>query len=169
MKPNLIWWEKGSQPPQMLASGEVVMIDAYNGRIAAANDEGQEELQDRLDEQPLHDRLVGHHEGHRRTRPHAEKFLVFVNDPQNQKNLPPKIPYGVTAKAATALIDKSVLPNLATAPENFKAVAVHQRQVLAREPRQAEPALQRLGREVGLNRTLQPASDLVAGSARGLH
>ena len=26
----------------------------------------------------------------------AEKFLVFVNDPQNQKNLPPKIPYGVT-------------------------------------------------------------------------
>jgi putative spermidine/putrescine transport system substrate-binding protein len=50
----------------------------------------------------------------------AEKYLVFVNDPQNQKNLPPKIPYGVTTKAATALIDKNVLPNLATAPENAK-------------------------------------------------
>ncbi len=36
----------------------------------------------------------------------AEKFLVFVNDPQNQKNLPPKIPYGVTTKAATAMIDR---------------------------------------------------------------
>jgi hypothetical protein len=29
---------KGSQPPQLLASGEVAMTDAYNGRIAAAND-----------------------------------------------------------------------------------------------------------------------------------
>ena len=31
--------------------------------------QGQEELQDRVDEQPLHDRLVGDHEGQRRTRP----------------------------------------------------------------------------------------------------
>ncbi len=38
LKPNLVWWEKGSQPPQLLASGEVAMTDAYNGRIAAAND-----------------------------------------------------------------------------------------------------------------------------------
>ena len=37
LKPNLIWWEKGSQPPQMLAAGEAVMVDAYNGRIDAAN------------------------------------------------------------------------------------------------------------------------------------
>jgi putative spermidine/putrescine transport system substrate-binding protein len=49
----------------------------------------------------------------------AESFLVFVNDPQNQKNLPPKIPYGPTTKASTPLIDKNVLPNLATAPENI--------------------------------------------------
>ena len=49
----------------------------------------------------------------------AEKYLVFVNDPQNQKNLPPKIPYGVTTKASTPLIDKNVLPNLATAPQNL--------------------------------------------------
>jgi putative spermidine/putrescine transport system substrate-binding protein len=38
LKPNLVWWEKGSQPPQLLASGEVAMTDAYNGRIAAANE-----------------------------------------------------------------------------------------------------------------------------------
>src|SRR4029079_15270468 len=37
LKPNLVWWEKGSQPPQLLASGEVAMTDAYNGRLAAAN------------------------------------------------------------------------------------------------------------------------------------
>ena len=33
-----MWWEKGAQPPQLLASGEVAMTDAYNGRIAAANE-----------------------------------------------------------------------------------------------------------------------------------
>ncbi len=78
----------------------------------------------------------------------AEKFLVFVNDPQNQKNLPPKIPYGVTTKAATALIDKNVLPNLATAPREHQDGALYQRQVLAREPRQAQPTVQCLGRQV---------------------
>ena len=35
---SMVWWEKGSQPPQLLASGEVVMTDAYNGRIATANE-----------------------------------------------------------------------------------------------------------------------------------
>src|SRR4249919_3866956 len=37
LKPDLVWWEKGAQPPQLLASGEAVMVDAYNGRIDAAN------------------------------------------------------------------------------------------------------------------------------------
>jgi putative spermidine/putrescine transport system substrate-binding protein len=50
----------------------------------------------------------------------AEKYLMFVNDPQNQKNLPAKIPYGVTTVASLPLIDKNVMPNLATAPENAK-------------------------------------------------
>src|SRR5512140_1490593 len=37
LKANIVWWEKGAQAPQLLASGEVVMVDAYNGRIAALN------------------------------------------------------------------------------------------------------------------------------------
>jgi len=53
LKPHLIWWEKGAQPPQMLASGEAAMVSAYNGRIAARTDR-QEELQDGLERQPLH-------------------------------------------------------------------------------------------------------------------
>ncbi|MDQ3059800.1 MAG: ABC transporter substrate-binding protein [Pseudomonadota bacterium] len=39
LKPNIIWWDAGNQPPQRLASGETVMSSAYNGRIAAANRE----------------------------------------------------------------------------------------------------------------------------------
>ena len=37
IKDDIIWWEAGAQPPQLLASGEVVMTSAYNGRISAAN------------------------------------------------------------------------------------------------------------------------------------
>ena len=33
IKDQVVWWETGAQPPQMLADGEVVMSTAYNGRI----------------------------------------------------------------------------------------------------------------------------------------
>src|SRR5690242_13897442 len=37
IKPNLVWWESGAQPLQLLASGEVAMTSAYNGRITGIN------------------------------------------------------------------------------------------------------------------------------------
>ncbi len=36
IKDDVIWWEAGAQPPQLLADGEVAMTTAYNGRIFAA-------------------------------------------------------------------------------------------------------------------------------------
>ena len=33
IKDDIVWWEAGAQPPQMLADREVVMSTAYNGRI----------------------------------------------------------------------------------------------------------------------------------------
>jgi putative spermidine/putrescine transport system substrate-binding protein len=33
IKNDVIWWEPGSQPPQLLADGQVTMTTAYNGRI----------------------------------------------------------------------------------------------------------------------------------------
>ena len=33
IRDEVIWWETGAQPPQMLADGEVAMTTAYNGRI----------------------------------------------------------------------------------------------------------------------------------------
>ena len=33
IKEQVVWWEAGAQPPQMLTDGEVVMTTAYNGRI----------------------------------------------------------------------------------------------------------------------------------------
>jgi len=33
LKADVVWWEAGAQPPQLLADGEVTMTTAYNGRI----------------------------------------------------------------------------------------------------------------------------------------
>lgn len=33
IRANIVWWEAGAQPPQLLADGEVTMTTAYNGRI----------------------------------------------------------------------------------------------------------------------------------------
>jgi putative spermidine/putrescine transport system substrate-binding protein len=33
IKSEIVWWEAGAQPPQLLADGEVVLTVAYNGRI----------------------------------------------------------------------------------------------------------------------------------------
>ncbi|MDR0809761.1 MAG: ABC transporter substrate-binding protein [Gemmobacter sp.] len=42
IKQDIIWWEAGAQPPQLLADGEVLMTTAYNGRIFNASiDEGK--------------------------------------------------------------------------------------------------------------------------------
>lgn len=118
LKPHLIWWEKGSQPPQLLAAGEVAMASAYNGRISAANDKEKRNFKIvwanslyTIDSWVI---MKG-----TPNRAQAEGFLQFVSEPSNQKNLPPKIPYGVTTKAATALIAPAVLPNLPTAPDNI--------------------------------------------------
>lgn len=44
LKPHIVWWESGSQPPQRLASGETTMSTAFNGRIAAANRDSPTQL-----------------------------------------------------------------------------------------------------------------------------
>ena len=120
LKSSLVWWEAGAQPQQLLASGEVVMTSAYNARIAAANKSDNRDfkivwpggvyavdswviLRDSPNKEPGMD------------------LIAFMSDPNNQKNLPPKVPYGVTHKDATAMIDPAVLPNMPTEPGNLAA------------------------------------------------
>jgi putative spermidine/putrescine transport system substrate-binding protein len=37
LKPDIVWWKVGAESIQLLASGEVSMVAAYNGRVVAAN------------------------------------------------------------------------------------------------------------------------------------
>jgi putative spermidine/putrescine transport system substrate-binding protein len=120
LKSSIVWWEKGAQPPQLLASGEVTMTSAYNGRVSAANKTDKKNFKIgwtnslfTIDSWVI---MKG-----TPNKAQAEQYIAFVSMPENQKNLPPKIPYGVTAKAATAMIDKAVLDELPTAPQNIES------------------------------------------------
>lgn len=118
LKPHIVWWEKGSQPPQLLAAGEVAMTMAYNGRIGAANKNDKKNF-----------KIVWNNSLYTidswvimkgsPNKAQAESYIAFASKAENQKNLPPIIPYGVTNKGANALIDKKVLSELPTAPENI--------------------------------------------------
>ena len=120
LKSSIVWWEAGAQPQQLLASGEVVMTSAYNARIAAANKSDNRYF-----------RIVWPGGVYAvdswvilRDSPNKASgmdLIAFMSDPNNQKNLPPKVPYGVTNKAATALVDPAVLPNMPTEPGNLAA------------------------------------------------
>jgi putative spermidine/putrescine transport system substrate-binding protein len=114
---DLVWWERGSQPAQWLASGEVVMTDAYNGRITAANQNDGRNFGIAwsnnlftLDSWVI---MKGSP-----NRAQAIAYLNFWAQPQVAAALPPRIPYGTTIRGADALLPASVLENLPTAPQN---------------------------------------------------
>jgi putative spermidine/putrescine transport system substrate-binding protein len=114
---SLAWWERGSQPTQWLASGEVVLTSAYNGRVAAANANDNREFGIGW-AQNLYtiDSWVIMRGSPNRAR--ALDFLRFAGRAEVQAELPPRIPYGVTARAANALLPLPVLGTLPTAPQN---------------------------------------------------
>jgi putative spermidine/putrescine transport system substrate-binding protein len=114
---EISWWERGSQPQQWLATGEVALTNAYNGRIAAANAVdgrnfgiGWNQNLYTLDSWVI---MRGSP-----NRDRALDFLRFAGQAEVQAELPPRIPYGVTARGANALLHREVLQQLPTAPQN---------------------------------------------------
>lgn len=118
IKNDIVWWKSGAQPPQLLASGEVVMTSAYNGRIDAANlsDNRNFGIQWNGALFTIDSWVI------LKTSPNkdaAYQFIAFAGKPELQAKLPDSIAYGVTAKEATPLIKPERLPDLPTAPENM--------------------------------------------------
>jgi putative spermidine/putrescine transport system substrate-binding protein len=118
LRPHLVWWTAGAQPPQLLAAGEVAMTSAYNGRISAANKNDRRNFAIvwtnnlyTIDSWVI---MKGSP-----NLASAYAFLAFVGQPQAQAQLPSRIPYGVPAVGAEALIPAEVKPDLPTTPANI--------------------------------------------------
>lgn len=119
IKGSVVWWEAGAQPAQLLASGEVVMATAWNGRITIAAKESHRDFRIVWDGQVPDFDLWVVLKGTRHLD-EAYKFLAFVSDAATMANLSSYISYGPTNTDAIPKINPEVLANLPSAPLNIK-------------------------------------------------
>lgn len=117
LKPHIVWWEAGAQPPQLLAAGEVTMTAVYNGRLDAPRREGKDF------------RIVWPGSIYAvdswvilKGSPNAGEAMTlieFMSRPDTQRKLPELISYGVTNTAAMAGVPAALAANLPSAPQNL--------------------------------------------------
>ena len=124
IKSEVVWWEAGSQAPQLLADGEVVMTTAYNGRLfAAAMNEGKP-FQIVWDGQIYENEMFVVPKGAPNLAD-AMEFIAFATSTEGLRASAQQISYGPARKSAMAeeIIYKDgktvMAPHLPTAPENL--------------------------------------------------
>ena len=125
IKNDIVWWEAGAQPPQLLADGEVVATVAYNGRIfAAAVGEGKP-FEIMWDGQIMDLDLFVVPKG-APNKENAMKYITFATDTQRLADQAKWISYGPARKSSSPLVSKyqdgvtDMLPHMPTSPESLK-------------------------------------------------
>ena len=124
IKSEVVWWEAGAQPPQLLADGEVVMATAYNGRIfAAAMNEGKP-FQIVWDGQIYENEMFVVPKG-APNMADAMEFVASATSTEGLRASAQQISYGPARKSSMKepIIFKDgkteMAPHLPTAPENM--------------------------------------------------
>jgi putative spermidine/putrescine transport system substrate-binding protein len=124
IKSEVVWWEAGSQAPQLLADGEVAMTTAYNGRIFNAAIAESKPFQIVWDGQIYENEMYAIPKG----APNKDKALEFIAYATSTEGLRAQatyISYGPARKSALKeeLVYKDgttvMGPHLPTAPENM--------------------------------------------------
>ena len=125
IKSQVVWWEAGAQPPQLLADGEVVMTTAYNGRMFnAAVGEGKP-FAIVWDGQVYENEMYAVPKG-APNKDQAMEFIAWATSTDGLRAQAQNISYGPARKSsmATELIYKDgktvMASHLPTAPENLK-------------------------------------------------
>ena len=124
IKSEVVWWEAGAQPPQLLADGEVVMTTAYNGRMFnAAVGEGKP-FQIVWDGQVYENEMYAVPKG-APNKDQAMEFIAYATSTEGLRAQAQQISYGPARKSAMLeeLIYKDgttvMAPHLPTAPANL--------------------------------------------------
>ena len=123
IKGDIVWWTAGAQPPQLLASKEVVMTTAWNGRIQNPIDQEKAPFKIAWDNEIIEYDMISIP----KDSPHidiAYKYLAYVAEPEINGKLGQYIPYGPVVKAATKFVPPDVLAKLPTAPDHIKTALV---------------------------------------------
>jgi len=117
IKPYIQWWEAGAQPMQFLASNDVVMTTAFNGRIFAAEQSG-------APIKPIWNGsiysidywAIPRGSKHKAL---AEDFIAFTLRPENQQKHTTQLGYGSVNVHTAGLLDPALARQLNTAPDNM--------------------------------------------------
>ena len=125
VKSQVVWWEAGAQPPQMLADGEVVMSTAFNGRIFNAWALEQQPLTIVWDGQVLATGLPGHRRRH--TQAGTGPAVCRVRNQRRVPGQPDQVYFldGPLRHSSLALVDKheetgiDMEPHLPNTPQNM--------------------------------------------------
>ena len=125
IKDEVVWWEAGAQPPQLLADGEVVMTTAYNGRIFNAVAAEGKPFEIVWDGQVWDLDLWAIPKG-APNMDNAIEFLKFSTDTQRLADQAKWIAYGPARKSSAPLVGKyndgkiDMGPQMPTSPDNLK-------------------------------------------------
>ncbi|MEB3102096.1 polyamine ABC transporter substrate-binding protein [Ferviditalea candida] len=113
-----VWWNAGAQPPQLLANGEVVLAEAWNGRISTAKKEGAPE------EVEFNQALImGDSWVIPKGTPNkdlAMKFIAFAVAPEQQAAFSSNIDYAPVNQKALDLLPDKVKENLGQSADKAK-------------------------------------------------
>lgn len=105
IKEHIVWWEKGEEPTQLLASGEVVMSSGYNGRFFDATINQKLPIEIIWEGQLLNYSTWGIPAG----APNADKaqeFIRFATDTQRLADQAAYIAYGPVRHSSAKLVRK---------------------------------------------------------------
>ncbi|SDN70840.1 ABC transporter substrate-binding protein [Ensifer sp. YR511] len=119
IKSDIVWWDAGSQAPQLLADGAVAMTMAYNGRIRVAQVEDKRSFAIVWDGQVYDYEWWAIPKGAKKASS-AEQFIEYASNPENIWKLSNFIPYAPPRKSVMESVDKAVLSHLPTASDNFR-------------------------------------------------
>lgn len=130
IKDSVIWWEKGSQTPQLLADGEVVIGSTYNGRLFSVIEEEKQPVGMMWDWQVFDlDGWIVPKGGANEAE--VLKYLKFGTDTQRLADQAKYISYGPARKSSAPLVGKhaelgiEMGPHMPTAPDNARHVLVN--------------------------------------------
>ncbi|MDF2370337.1 MAG: extracellular solute-binding protein [Rhizobiaceae bacterium] len=125
IKDDVVWWSSGSETPQLLADGEVVMGSTYNGRLFSLIEEAKQPVAMLWDAQVFDldgwiiptglspERLAA-----------AKKYIKFATDTQRLADQAKYISYGPARKSSAPLVGKhaelgiDMAPHMPTDPKN---------------------------------------------------
>jgi putative spermidine/putrescine transport system substrate-binding protein len=119
IKKDVVWWEAGAQPVQLLADGQVVLTQAWNGRIYDAVKKDNKPFAIIWDHQALDWQGWNIVKGSK-NRDAAYKFIAFAGRADRQADQTNYISYGPGNKEAITNVNPQIVPHLPTNPDNMK-------------------------------------------------